>query len=64
LKAGDIQLGSEPGPEGGVWWLNDEHERGVLIPLMAQFRALQRRIDAVQHAPLDFRLPGGQERLI
>jgi hypothetical protein len=26
---------------------------------MAQLRALQRRIDAVQHAPLDFRLPTG-----
>jgi hypothetical protein len=60
-----LPIGTEPGADGGVWWIASEDERrGVLVPLMGQVRALQRRIEAVQHAPLDFRLPTGQEQLL
>lgn len=63
-----LPIGTEPGPDGGIWWIATEHERlGVLVPLMGLVRSLQRRIDAVQHASLDFRLPTGavqQERLL
>lgn len=47
-------LASEPGPDGGVWWIGNEDERrGALALLHAQVRALTQRIKHLEVASLD-----------
>jgi len=46
-------IATEPGPDGGVWWLADETERqAVLSQLALQIKALRARVTQLERARL------------
>ena len=60
-----LPIASEPGPEGGIWWLETEQERmAAMGPLIQQQRALSHRIDSLRTASLAYRPPRGQQTLL
>lgn len=65
LRAQGLPIGSLDGPDGGIFWIaTDEERREALRGLYAQRRALQRAIDALESAQLEWREPEGQVALI
>lgn len=59
-----VPIGSEPGPDGGYYWIATETERREVVALLrSQIYTVQRRCEAILGASLEYRAPRGQAGL-